>query len=64
VSLRGNISGAALELFKPLKDSASLQVCNEKNFFGCGFWIFYEWCQKWNSFKPFWPTSYGPRPNH
>ena len=27
----------ALELFKPSKDSASLQVYNEKNFLGFGF---------------------------
>jgi len=29
------------ELFKPLKDSASLRVCNEKNF-GFGFQVFCE----------------------
>jgi len=29
------------ELFKPSKDSASLQVCNENNFFGFGFLFFF-----------------------
>jgi len=38
-------SGAerGIEQFKGSKDSASLVVCNEKNFFfGLGVWIFYE----------------------
>jgi len=41
MSLRRNVSGAAStrELFKPSKDSASLQVCSEKKFFGYGFFV-------------------------
>jgi len=27
------------ELFKPSKDSATLQVCNEKKIFGFGFFV-------------------------
>ena len=34
-----------IELFKPWKNSPSLLVCNEKNFFGWELW-----CQKWRSF--------------
>jgi len=35
------ISGteSARELFKPLKDSASLRVCNGKKIFGFGFFV-------------------------
>jgi len=36
----------AKELFKPLKDSASLLVCNEKNVFGFEFRFFCEWRHK------------------
>jgi len=32
----------ARELFKPSKGLASLQICNEKNFFGLGFHFFCE----------------------
>jgi len=41
VSLRGHNSDAesARELFTHSEDSARLLVCNEKNFFGLGFWI-------------------------
>jgi len=44
VALYGRNSGAAStrELFKGSKDSASLVVCNEKNFFGFGFHNFCE----------------------
>jgi len=34
------------ELFKPSKDPASLQVCNEKKFSVWGFGFFCEWCHK------------------
>jgi len=50
------------ELFKPSKDSASLRVCNDKKFFGFGFQVFCEWHHKWSCFRPFQPTSSGPRP--
>ena len=50
------------ELFKCSKDSASLVVCNEKNYVGFGFPIFCEWRHKWSSFRPLWPTSPGPEP--
>ena len=33
-------SGENRELFKPSKDSGSLQACNEKKFFGFGFRFF------------------------
>jgi len=36
--------------FIPSKDSASLQVSNEKNFFGFGFHLFCEWPHKWGMF--------------
>jgi len=41
MSLRGHNSGteSAFELFKCSKDSANLQVCNEKNFLVLGFGI-------------------------
>jgi len=40
--LHGNISAddCIIELFKPLKDSANLCVCNEKNFLVLGFVCF------------------------
>ena len=40
----------APEVFKPLKDSASLLVCNEKNFFYFGSQIFCGWHHKWGRF--------------
>jgi len=42
VFVRGNISATdcARELFKPLKDSASLRVCSEKNLLVLGFVFF------------------------
>jgi len=60
MSLCGNISidDCSRELFKPSKDSASLWICNEKNF---GFWILCEWRHKWSSFGPFWSISSGHR---
>ena len=42
--------------------STSLQVCNEKNIFWFWVSVFCEWCHKWDSFRPLWPTSSGPRP--
>ena len=42
------------ELFKPSKDSSSLQWKKK------WFWIFCEWCHKWNSFRPFLPNSSHP----
>jgi len=62
VFLHGNISAddCTRKLFKPLKDSASLCVCNENKWFWAS--VFYEWCCKWSCFRPFWPTSSGPRP--
>ena len=38
----------------------TLQVCNEKHFFG--FCIFCERHHLWSSFRPFWPFSSGLRP--
>jgi len=26
------------------------------------FWVFCEWCHKWSTFRPLWPTSSGPGP--
>ena len=60
--LHNSFTDYARELFKPLKDLTSLRVRNEKNSFWFGFWIFCEWCHKWSTFRPFWPTSSGPGP--
>jgi len=44
MALHGHNSGteSVRELFKRSKDLAILPVCNEKKFFGFGFWIFCE----------------------
>jgi len=44
--LHNSPSDCGRELFKPSKDSASLQVCNEKKFLVWGFRFFCEWCHK------------------
>jgi len=38
--LHSSLADCAKELFKPSKDSASLQVCNEKKFLALGFIFF------------------------
>jgi len=62
VALRTYNSGAesGRELFKSLKNIASLLVCTRKKFCGWGLWIYCERCHKWRTFRTFWPTS--PRP--
>jgi len=52
--LHSSLADCAKELFKPSKDSASLQVCNEKKIFGFGFHFFWEWRRKWEVFGHFW----------
>jgi len=65
VALRRNFCGpgSATDPVKSSKDSPSLVVCTRKFFFVWGVWIFCEWCHKWRTFKPPWPTSPGPGPN-
>jgi len=53
----------ARELFKPLKDSASLLVCNEKTFFGFGFLFFVSDIISEVGFWPFWLMLPGLGPN-
>jgi len=62
MALRGNFSGlvSATDLVKSAKDVASLVACTRKKFFGWGMRIFCEWCHKWGTFRPPWPTSIGP----
>ena len=59
MALRERNSGteSGRELFRGLKDLASLLVCPRKNFFGwgCGFFVT-------STFRPPWPTSPGPGP--
>jgi len=52
----------AKELFKPWKDSASLQVCNAKNVFLVLVSDFFWWHHKWSTFRLLWLTSSGPWP--
>jgi len=62
MSLPARNSGAesGRELFKRLKDLASLLVCTRKKFFAWGVRIFCEWHHTWRTFRPPWPTSPGP----
>jgi len=40
----------------------SLLVCTRKKNFWLGVRDFFEWCHKWRTFRPPWPTSPGPKP--
>jgi len=62
MALRGNISAPVwvTDLVEASKDTASLLVCTRKNVFGLGCAGFCEWCHKWRSFRPPWPTLPGP----
>ena len=45
----------------PQKNWQVFESAMKKFFFGFEFGIFCEWCDKLSSFRPFWPTSSGPR---
>jgi len=46
-------------LFSGLNGSASLVDCNRKKIFCLGGAVFCEWCHKWRTFRPPWPTLPG-----
>ena len=62
MALRGNISVPVIvmDLVKVSKDAACLLVCTRKRNVGWGAWGFCEWCHKWRTIWPPWPTSPGP----
>ena len=62
VALRGTLFGlvSTTNLVKSSKGVESLVACARKKFFGWGVWIFCEWCHKWRTFRPPWPTLPGP----
>ena len=63
MSLHENFSKPkVLESCSNPQKTQQVWVCNEKKFFGFAFQIFCEWHHKWRCFRPFWPTSSGPRP--
>jgi len=61
MALRENISAPVLvmDLVEASKDAASLLVRTRKKFFCLGVAVFYEWCHKWWTFRPPWPTLPG-----
>jgi len=62
VALRGNFSAPVwdMDLVEASKDVASFLVCTRKKFFCLGVAFFYEWCHRWRTFRPPWPTLPGP----
>jgi len=63
VTLCRNFSGSVsdTDLVKASKDATSLLVCTREKFFGWEVRISCEWCRKWRSFRPLWPTLPGPQ---
>jgi len=63
VFLHGNISAdyCTRELFKSSKDLVFVSVM-KKFFLVLGIIFFVSDVIKWSCFRPFWPTSSGPRP--
>jgi len=62
VALRGNISAPVWvrDLVEVSKDATSLVVGTWKKIFWLEVQVFFEWCHKWRTFWPPWPTSLGP----
>jgi len=50
----------AWELFNGSNGSASLVDCTRKIISCLGVRVFCEWCHKWRTFRPPWPTLPGP----
>jgi len=46
---------------KVSKHTASLLVCTRKKIFCLRVRVFCEWCLKWKTYRPPWPTLPGPR---
>jgi len=58
--VRNSSVASGRELCKGSKDMASLLVDTRKKLYGWDVPIFCEWCHKWVTFRPPWPTSPGP----
>jgi len=58
VALHGNISAPVrvTDLVEASKDTASLLVCTRKKIFCVGLRVFCQWCHKWRTFRPPWPS--------
>jgi len=49
----------AKELFNSLNGLARLVDCTRKKFYAWGLRVFCEWCHKWKTVRPPWPTLPG-----
>ena len=60
LALHMNFSGlvSATDRVKSSRDRASLIACTRKKNFWLGVRISCEWCNKWRTFRPPWPTAH------